>query len=269
MQGRLGMWRFGRCSGATPAIDLRSAGLGSIAGLLLLLAPALAGAAPITYGFTSGSVTLRAVLDDGSNTSVLAGSAPVTILLGGTSVDFDSAAGPYGTLTGLVLVPTSTIAIDLDESVAALDSVSIDNAILTNQIGATGALNVFGQFSIATVLSGDVSGMLPGAIPFGPQPATSLDSSAAGLLGVSGDTLTLSLVGVNIARFAQFPLGSGPDVIVKADFTFVGNVPEPGTALLLGLGLGGLSWKGPSAHRRLSAARGGSRPSLARTRFPR
>jgi hypothetical protein len=224
--------------GGRPAARVRRAAL--LASLLLLVLPALAGAAPTTYGFSSGTMTLRAVLDGGT-TSVLSGPTPVEILLGGTSVTFDPTAGAYGTLTGLLLIPTTTINLDLDENVVALDTVSIDNASLTNQVGSTGALNVFGQFNIATVLSGDVSGTLPGNIPFGPQPATSLDSSAAGLIGVSGDTISLSLVGVNIARFAQLPVGAGPDVIVKADFTFVGIVPEPGTALLLGLGLGGLA----------------------------
>lgn len=216
----------------------RAAVLGSLA---LLVFPALAGAAPTTYSFSSGTVTLRAVLD-GTNTSVLSGPTPVNILLGGTSVTFDPTAGAFGTLTGMLLVPASTINLDLDQTVVALDTVEIDNSSLTNQIGSTGVLNVFGQFNIATVLSGDVSGFLPGGIPFGPVPATSLDSSASGLLSVSGDTINLSLVGVNIARFAQLagPPGS-PDVIVKADFTFVGVVPEPGTTLLLGLGLGGLA----------------------------
>lgn len=223
-----------------PSPSRRASGVALLASLALLVLPALAGASPTSYAFSSGSVTLRAVLD-GTTTSVLSGPTPVEILLGGTSVTFDPAAGPYGTLTGLLLVPTSTINLDLDENVVTLDTVSIDNSSLTNQVGSTAALNVFGQFNIATVLSGDVSGTLPGNIPFGPQPTSSLDSSAAGLIGVSGDTITLSLVGVNIARFAQLPAGAGPDVIVKADFTFVGIVPEPGTALLLGLGLGGLA----------------------------
>ena len=253
MQERTALRRFARVTAPTTVNPLRVGWSTALAGLALglsfWLSPALATAVPVTYGFSSGTVTLRAVLDDGQNTSVLAGSTPVEILLGGTSVQFDSAAGPFGTLTGLTLIPASTINLDLDETVAALDSVSIDNGVLTNQVGATGALNLFGQFSIATVLSGDVSGLLPGNIPFGPQPATSIDSSAAGLIDISGDTLTLSLVGVNIARFPQFPIGTGPDVIVKADFTFIGNVPEPGTALLLGLGLGGLS----VVHRRRAA----------------
>lgn len=218
----------------------RTGGIALLASLAMLMLPALAGASPTTYGFSSGTMTLRAVLD-GTNTSVLSGPTPVEILLGGTSVTVDLAAGPYGTLTGLLLVPTTTINLDLDENIVALDTVSIENSSLTNQVGSTGVLNLFGQFNIATVLSGDVSGTLPGNIPFGPQPASSIDSSASGLIGISGDTITLSLVGVNIARFAQLPIGSGPDVIVKADFTFTGIVPEPGTALLLGLGLGGLA----------------------------
>ena len=48
--------------------------------------------------------------------------------------------------------------------------------------------------------------------------------------------MILGIFGVNIATFRQVN-NPGPDIIVKADFTFIGTlVPEPGTALLLGLG---------------------------------
>lgn len=233
----------GRSADAAGGLRLGRARCVALLASLALLVPALAGAAPTTYGFSSGTMTLRAVLD-GTSTSVLSGPVPVEILLGGTSVTFDPAVGPYGTLTGLLLIPTTTINLDLDQAIVALDTVSIENSSLTNQVGSTGALNVFGQFDITTVLSGDVSGTIPAlpvSIPFGPESVTSIDSAAAGLIGVSGDTISLSMAGVNIARFRQLPIGSGPDVIVKADFTFIGIVPEPGTALLLGLGLGGLA----------------------------
>lgn len=239
MQQGNGNRRPGRASTSTFG-RLRLAGLAAlVAAAALLGLPKDSSAAPIVYGFQSGTVTLRAVLDDAPvNTNVLAGGSPVEILLGGTSVTFDPAAGSFGTLTGLLLIPAATINLDL--SGVALDTVSIENASLINQLGSFAELNEFGQFTIPTVVSADVSGFLTGGVPFGPAPSVSDVSSAAGLLGVTGDALTLGLTGVNIARFPQLA-GSGPDVIVKADFTFIGVVPEPGTAILLGLGLGGLS----------------------------
>lgn len=204
------------------------------------VAPSLTAAAPITYTFDSGSVNLSAILDDGSLTSVLEGPSPINVLLGGTSVTFDAAVGPYGTITGLQLIPATTLNLDLDEALVGLDTVSVSNAQINHQVGGSSLVLPTNEFYIATIVTGDISGFLPGGIPYGPTSVTSLDSASYGDISFSGNTVTLNLHGINIARFAQLP-GPGPDVIVKANFTFVGVIPEPGTALLLGLGLGGLA----------------------------
>lgn len=223
--------------------------LTALAMLALLVAPGLAAAAPMTYHFTSGTVTLRAILDDGNVTSVLSGPSPVSVLLGGTSVTFDPDGGINGSLIDFELVPASVLNLDLDESLVGLDTISVLNARLVNDTSTQSFVSPTGEFFVNTIMTGDVSGFLSGGAPFGPESVTSLDSEVTGSLGIAGDSITFNLAGINIARFAQLP-GPGPDVLVKADFSFVGVVPEPGTALLIGLGLAGLS-----ASRRANAAR--------------
>ncbi len=221
------------------ANQVRRSSLAAIA--VCLLAPGLVSAAPITYAFTSGTVTLRAILDDGTVTSVLSGPSPVNVLLGGTSVTFDPDGGINGSLIDFELVPASLLELDLDESLVGLDTISVANARLVNDTSTQSFVSPTGQFFVNTIITADVSGFLPGGIPFGPESVTSIDSEVTGSLGIAGDTITFNLAGINIARFAQLP-GPGPDVLVKADFSFVGTViPEPGTALLIALGLGTLS----------------------------
>ena len=206
----------------------------------LLVAPSFVSAAPITYTFNSGSVNLTAILDDGSLTSVLEGPSPVSVLLGGTSVTFDADLGSNGTITGLQLIPATTLNLNLNEGLVGLDTISVSNAQINHQVGGSSVVLPNNEFYIATIVTGDVSGFLPGGVPYGPVSVTSLDSATFGDLSISGNQITLNLFGVNVARFPQLP-GPGPDVLVKANFTFVGVIPEPGTAILLGLGLGGLA----------------------------
>jgi hypothetical protein len=193
----------------------------------------------VVYNWTSGTVQLRATLA-GTTTSVLEGPVPVEVVLGGSFVDFDPILGPNGSVVGMQLIPASSFQLNLDETVVGYDMIEVSGASLDHALGAIGAVSALGSFNIDTVMSGTIEGI------GGPPPATfvsSTTSGASGTLGISGDTLTLGLFGVNLAQFQS--LTNPADIIeVKADFSFVGGVPEPGTAVLLGLGLLGLSARG-------------------------
>lgn len=201
----------------------------------VLFSPAMGTAA--TYFFTGGSVQLTAVIQ-GTTTSVLEpGTSPVSVSLGGSFVDFDPFAGPNGTVTGLELIPTGTFNLDLDQTVAGFDLIQISGASLVEDVGATGAVSGGGSFAIDTIMSATVAGI------GGPPPSTfvsSLQSGSTGIMGLSGDTLTLGLFGINLATFENLN-NPGELIEIKADFSFIGVVPEPTTATLLGLGLAGLS----------------------------
>ncbi len=207
--------------------------------IALLVGPGVASALPSDFLFSSGQMTLRAELDDANNTSILFDPDPAIIPLGGSFVRFDPNASANGTLIGFSLIPSGTIELDLDESVTTLDSISILSADFTEAPGATADLNGFSQFTIDSLMSAEISGVLANGDPFGPAFLPSLESVASGSLFISGSQLELNMNGINLARFAQ--VGGGPDVLIKADFQFLGIVPEPGTALLLGLGLAGLA----------------------------
>ena len=193
----------------------------------------------VVYNWVSGTVQLRATLA-GTTTSVLEGTVPVEVMLGGSFVDFDPVLGANGSIVGLQLIPSASFDLDLDQTLVGFDMIQVSGAMLDHAVGATGAVSPAGSFALDTVMSGTITGI------GGPPPSTfvsSTTSGAVGSVGISGDTLSLGLFGVNLASFQS--LTNPSDIIeVKADFSFVGVVPEPGTAVLLGLGLLGLSARG-------------------------
>jgi hypothetical protein len=227
---------------------LRIFGWNVILSLLVLLASSSAFAAPMIYSFTSGTVAIRVIRVDNGQSVIRPGDPdPFAIILDGSSVTFDPTTGTNGTILSLNLSAAGPNDINLDTTQTGVTTelVSILNAMLTNT--GPGDRDGGNAFFIDTLMNADVSGTLNDGFstPFGPISFSSNTSAADGSLFVSGDTIDLGIVGVNLATFSQFDPSGGvsppPDLLVKADFRFIGTlVPEPGTALLLGLGLVGL-----------------------------
>jgi hypothetical protein len=215
-----------------------------VAAAAVLMMATAASAVPTTYLFTSGSVQLSAINTTTGN-SVLEGPSVVTVPLGGTFVVFDPDLGANGTILDLQFIPTGSFSLDLNPIEAELDSILVENAMLINAPGipdATAAVDGAGGFFLDSEMSGDVSGVFADTTPFPSTPFSSITSGASGNLILSGDTLQLALLGINIATFGTATNPGSGEVEVKADFFFVSTVvPEPGTALLMGLGLAALA----------------------------
>jgi hypothetical protein len=191
-------------------------------------------ATPITYTFTSGSVTISAT--DGKG-SVLSGFVtPLT----GVSVTFDSAV-PILNALNLTAGPAGGIALggDLTGETLSLASASVVGSApwTTNVIsgGPTTWSFTVGQATVGATLSGT------GLVVFGPT-TVSNPQAVSGQVTIGGvDSLTLT--GITLGVFSADGWGN---ITVKGDLVFNGT-PEPGTLVLLGCGLAGL---GVAAYRR-------------------
>jgi hypothetical protein len=58
---------------------------------------------------------------------------------------------------------------------------------------------------------------------------------------VDTDLVIFEMIGVTLGVIPGALVGESADLIVKGDITFVGIVPEPGTGLLMALGLSGIA----------------------------
>lgn len=194
-------------------------------GLAVVLSAAPASATPVVYTFVSGDVSLFA----SSGGSPVGG--PVNVALSGVSVTVDEAALTVPSLS-FTVGTTGTIPV----SYGSFTSFNLDFASLTGT-GGTLVLNDVGPpteygFSMTVNLAGQFDASPPTLtnIPFSIPGA-----SGDGLIFIDGNELTLSSITIG-AIDPDGPGGLAP-LLVKGDFIFVGQVPEPGTALLLGSGL--------------------------------
>jgi hypothetical protein len=181
-------------------------------------------ATPITYNFTSGTVTLSATDAKGS---VLSGFVtPLT----GVNVTFDTAV-PLLNSIDLTAGPASGIALggDLTGETLTLQSASVTGSApwTTNVIsgGPTTWTFTVGQATVTATVSGT------GLVNFGPSTVTN-PQAVSGQITID-QTGTLTLTGITLGVFSADGFGN---VTVKGDLVFNG-IPEPGTMALLGCGL--------------------------------
>lgn len=200
------------------------------------LIAASAQAAPITYLFTSGSVTITGTVGG----SPVAG--PVTVALTGSAVQIDEPT----TLNYLLLSIGTSGSISIAPPYLGFTSINIDFASLS---AFGGTLSVFDpgppagyNYSIGPVY---VSGQFD-AVNVNPflsvtdQPFGFVNPSASGTLFVDTN-VALALDGITIGSIDPDGPGGMDPLVLKGDFLFEGVVPEPGTAILLALGLAGIA----------------------------
>lgn len=216
---------------------MRAWKVSGLLGLAVALGATSVSAVPVVYNFTGGQVTVAAYV--GNSPTPIGG--PVVLALTGISVTVDEAAL---TLNAVNFSVGTTGSLSLTPDYNGYDTVNLDFA---NVSGVGGSLTLVDlgppkeySFAIGGVT---VSGELDASGPF----VTALVDSPFSIPNVTGsgtiyiDLGELFLDGITLGAIDPDGDGGLDPLVIKGDFLFAGAVPEPGTALLLGLGLAGLA----------------------------
>jgi hypothetical protein len=201
------------------------------------LLPLSASALPVTYYFANGSVTITATVSGGLV------SGPVTVALTGVSVTVDEGAL---TLDSIQLSMGSTGSVAISPTYLGFTSINIDFASLSATGGSLTLVDAGPpaeySYSIANVsVSGqfDAVNMVP-ASSLMDSPFGFVNPSASGTVFVDAVNGTLDLDGITLGTLDPDGPGGAEPLVIKGDFFFSGEVPEPGTSLLLGMGVSAL-----------------------------
>lgn len=199
-----------------------------------------ANATPVTFFFSTGSAQITAT----------AGATPIvseTIALDGVSVTFDSAIPEV--ISFSITAPQSA-PISMINPYGGFDTFVIESAAITPGTGFTNFVVtptgptswdfIIGPVDIAGVYSASHTSGLPPPVMNLSVPFTDGTSGLSG--SIDTNLMTFQLDGITLASLpaGAFP-GETENLQVKADITWTGVVPEPGTATLLAAGLVGLA----------------------------
>lgn len=199
-------------------------------------------ASPIVYTLASGQVTVTATVAG----NPVAG--PAVIALSGTSVTVDENTLQ---LLNVSLATGSSGSITINPNYLGFTSINIDFASLT---ASGGSLSVFDpgppvgyNYSIGSVA---IAGQFDAT---NVNPFLSLTDAPFGFVNTlaTGDVyvdtgVAIAMNGITLGVLDPDGPGGADPLVLKGDFLFNG-VPEPGTAILLGLGLAGVAARRRSA----------------------
>ena len=234
LQGKLGLnLDLGVGRRMQPAAARRLGGV--LAALVVFGLPSAAAAVPIVYNVAGGTVV-------------------ISVYAGGTQIGSAIAVGLTGQLTidtagqsldTIDITLPSNIALNLSQAYGGYDQVTIESANLKDAVGYSSTLLASGPASFTT--SGgplDVVGSWGGIdtvnSPANP-PASGIPIAyqVPTITAVLSDSPILTMNSVTLNSLAGPTFGETTDLVILANITVnsVVPVPEPGTALLFGLGL--------------------------------